>query len=389
MKIGLVLAKPPSYSETFFVSKIKGLQNHGFQVTMFVQNKEADFSLCDVKVAPKVYKRNFIFLLGNSLTVFLKLFLNLNRSIRFVRLEKQYGRSNKQLLKNLYNNSHLLTANLDWVHFGFATMALQSEHIAKAIGAKMAVSFRGFDISIYPIGHPDCYNKLWNKVDKIHVISNDIKAMVYKYGFKDETEIVKITPAIDVTFFKSKKELNLGETIHFVSIARLHWKKGLNYTLEALSLLKESGLNFKYTIIGEGIELERLKFAVFQLDMLQNITFTGKIAPRFVKEILETSDIYLQYSVQEGFCNAVLEAQAMGLLCVVSDAEGLSENVLSGVTGFVVPKRQPKLLAKTLMKVVSLPVEEKNKIKANAIEHVRRNFNLKHQVEQFVKFYSE
>ena len=55
--------------------------------------------------------------------------------------------------------------------------------------------------------------------------------------------------------------------------------------------------------------------------------------------------IYLQYSIQEGFCNAVLEAQALGLLTIVSDAEGLPENVIHGETGWVVPKRKPKFFA--------------------------------------------
>ncbi|MBK7870836.1 MAG: glycosyltransferase family 4 protein [Saprospiraceae bacterium] len=61
-------------------------------------------------------------------------------------------------------------------------------------------------------------------------------------------------------------------------------------------------------------------------------------AARANQTYYEKADIYLQYSIQEGFCNAVLEAQAMGLLCIVSDAEGLPENILHGQTGWVVPK---------------------------------------------------
>ena len=38
MKIGIVLSSTPSYSETFFISKIKGLQKHGFEVVLFVNH---------------------------------------------------------------------------------------------------------------------------------------------------------------------------------------------------------------------------------------------------------------------------------------------------------------------------------------------------------------
>ena len=68
------------------------------------------------------------------------------------------------------------------------------------------------------------------------------------------------------------------------------------------------------------------------------------------KNYLEKSDIYLQYSIQEGFCNSVLEAQAMGLLSIVSDANGLTENIIHNYTGWVVPKMAPKLLANCIKK---------------------------------------
>src|SRR5690606_23867831 len=219
-------------------------------------------------------------------------------------------------------NQFILSKKLDWLHFGFGTMALGRENIAAVIGAKMAVSFRGFDIAIYPVKHPNCYDKLFEKTDKVHVISNDIMRLVSQQDLNNKKEIVKITPAIDTSFFKSVSIPPNG-IIKITTMARLHWKKGLEYTLEALALLKNENIPFHYTIIGDGVEKERLQFAIYQLGLGDCVTFTGKLPPEEVKKQLQQTDIYLQYSIQEGFCNAVLEAQAMGLLCVVSDAEGL------------------------------------------------------------------
>ncbi|MCB9276516.1 MAG: hypothetical protein H6564_20955 [Lewinellaceae bacterium] len=47
----------------------------------------------------------------------------------------------------------------------------------------------------------------------------------------------------------------------------------------------------------------------------------------------------------------------MGLLCVVSDAEGLPENVLHGETGWVVSKRCPPKLATQLIHILDSPSE--------------------------------
>jgi len=387
--IGLVLPSASGYSETFFFNKIKGLQANGFTVVLFVNddNTGVNDPSIKIKVAPKL-SGSFVRVAVLSVYLLIRsLLFHFKVSTKLYNLDKRDGIGFKDRIKHIIGNVHIFSESLDWLHFGFGTMALGREHVAAAIGAKMAVSFRGFDIAIYPIKHPNCYEKLWKNLDKIHVISDDIKDLVYKHGFKDEAELVKITPAIDISFFENRKEVNLGKTIHFITIARLHWKKGLDYTLEALSMLKQQGIHFKYTIIGEGAEYERLKFTAFQLGLMDVVVFMGKLPHEQVKQELENADIYLQYSIQEGFCNSVLEAQAMGLLCVVSDAEGLSENVIDEQTGWVVPKRQPKLLVLKLVEIITLTKEKQETISKQAQAHVKQHFSLQQQQASFKLFY--
>jgi colanic acid/amylovoran biosynthesis glycosyltransferase len=248
------------------------------------------------------------------------------------------------------------------------------------------VSFRGFDIAIYPIKYPKCYDVLFKKIDTIHVISDDLKKLLYNQRLNSEKTIIKITPAIDTSFFKPVS-FPTNKIVQLTTIARLHWKKGLEYTLEALALLKNEHIHFHYTIIGDGVEKERLQFAVYQLGLSDCVTFAGKLAPENLKTHLQQTEVYVQYSLQEGFCNAVLEAQAMGLLCVVSDAEGLSENVLHNQTGWVISKRQPKLLAEKIKEVLALNDNEKEKIRQQAMERVQIEFNLEKQQLAFLRFY--
>jgi colanic acid/amylovoran biosynthesis glycosyltransferase len=249
------------------------------------------------------------------------------------------------------------------------------------------VSFRGFDIGVYPIKHPNCYHRLWDKVSKIHVISEDIRQLVYTHGFQDQAPIVKITPAINTQYFSTSEQALFKSPIQMVSVARLHWKKGLDYTLEALALLKQAGFSFEYQIIGAGPEEEALKFACYQLGLQEQVFFLGKLSHDEVKQHLAKSQLYIQYSVQEGFCNAVLEAQAMGLLCVVSDAEGLAENVLDGLTGWVVPMRKPDVLMLKIKEIWGISDLKKEQIRNAAILRIQQKFNLKKQQQDFVEFY--
>ena len=390
MRIGLVLPKAPAYSETFFLNKIKGLENHGHTVIIFVNSSKIKLNnALKVKVAPTLN--------GNIIRVgfvsFLKLMysflFHFKISIRLYKLERGDGLSFLQSIKSIIINAHILSESLDWLHFGFGTMVFNRENVAKAIGAKMAVSFRGFDIGVYPLKNPNCYYRLWKKVDKIHVISNDIKELVYKNGFSGKAEIVKITPAIDTAFFKKKEQHSTIFRNNFITIARLHWKKGLVYTLEALALLKKEGVSFHYTIIGDGVEYERLKFATHQLDLKDEVTFLGKISHESIKDELKMADLYLQYSTQEGFCNAVLEAQAMGLLCIVSDAEGLSENIIDNETGWVIKKNNSKVLSNKIIEIINVSLIEKNKVILKSKERIKKEFNLQKQQQEFVDFYKK
>lgn len=388
MRIALILSQPPGYSETFFNSKIKGLQEHGMEVRLYCQSKKENFTLCPVIASPKVSRNPFL-----QGWYFIKEFVLLTPHFpavfRYVKLERKEGSGLKQIFKKIYLNAHLLRAKADWLHFGFATLALGSETVARAIGTKMAVSFRGFDMAVYPVKHPGCYKTLWKYVDKIHTISDDLLVLAKKHGLLENIPVAKITPAIDVAMFQAK-DLNYGQQdkVVFMTTGRLHWIKGYVQVIEALAILDKHGIDFTYNIIGEGKDYERIAFAAFQMGIIEKVNFLGKLPHEEIIQRLKEASIYIQYSYHEGFCNAVLEAQAMGKLCIVSDGGGLPENVLHGQTGWVVPKYAPNALAQTISKVVALSPEDKTTISQNAQNRVKEEFNIEKQQREFLEFYT-
>lgn len=343
--------------------------------------------LCPVVESAKV-PMNPILLVWHFPKEFVLLMPYLSTVIRYINLERKERTTWVTLFKRIYLNAHLLKAKIDWLHFGFATLALGKETVAKAIGAKMAVSFRGFDIGVYPVKFPNCYDKLWKYVDKVHSNSYDLLVLGKKYGLPEHVNVQRITPAIDVQkFCATSTDFSQKSKPIFMTTGRLHWKKGLVQTLEALAILKTQGLDFTYKIVGEGSEYERIAFAAYQLGLNDHVQFLGKLNHGEVKKELEKVDIYLQYSIQEGFCNAVLEAQAMGKLSIVSDAEGLPENVMHEQSGWVVPKHSSQLLAEQIMEVILMDEHPKNAISQNAVERVRKAFNLEKQQREFLEFY--
>lgn len=389
MRIGLVLPEAPQYSETFFNHKIRGLKKSGFDVIIFSNKKEKKKFEYEIKNSYPVYEKNYIkqifILTGVLMITFLKApknFMNL------FRLERKEGRSITESFKSIYINSHILTEKIDRLHFGFATMALKRENTAEAMGVQMSVSFRGYDINVYPLKNPGCYDLLWRKTDKIHSISDYLYRKAVSTGLSEEIYYKKITPAIDVSQFSVKENQGyIGNKLKILSIGRLNWIKDFETAISAMEILKESGIDFTYSIVGAGAELERLSFAVYQSGLQDRIFFHGKKEHNEINKMMRDSDIYLQTSMQEGFCVSVLEAQASGLLCIVSDADGLKENVKDGVTGWIVKRRDPSAFASKIEYVTGLTDEKRKEISLNARKRVEESFTIEKQNLLFKEFF--
>lgn len=386
MKIGLVLPNLPEYSETFFNAKIIGLQQKGFEIVLLVNSNFVQTDLkCKIINAPNLSGAVF----SKSMKSFfylIQLFLfNFASTKKLFILNQIDEFSLANNLKNCVINSHILNQKFDWLHFEFGTMALGRENVAKAIDAKMAVSFRGFDHYVYPEKHQNCYKYLFSKNVKYHVLSNAMKIDLEK-NKNFTSEVIKITPAINSSFYKTIR-INENDFLNITTVARLHPIKGLEYCIEAMKLLKKKDIKFHYTIVGDGIEKNNLLKLIEKLDLKNEVTLTGKFSPSEVKNQLEKSNLYLQYSNQEGFCNALLEAQATGLISIVSDAEGLMENIVNVETGFVVPKKNPVLLADKIIETIKLSRDQKTQISKNAIQRVKNEFEIEAQIEKFVDFY--
>lgn len=390
MHIGLILAKPPGYSETFFNSKIKGLQKKGFKVSLYCQEGRKDFDLCKTYTRPRLIANPFLQLIY-MLFHYTGLLGSLPQVYRFYKLEKKEGTRISVIAKRIYLNAHILKAKVDWLHYGFGTLALERELLAQAIGARMAVSFRGFDMEIYPLKFPDCYQLLWEKVDKIHFISEYLQEKALQLSLPVGKERVIIPPALDFSKLPSgNPEIRpCKQKIKIVTVARLHWIKGIDLLIQIAKVLKEKKILFEWLIIGGGIqkEMERYRFHILEEDLKEELRLGGKLTHSETLEAIRNADLYVQTSLSEGFCNALLEAQALGRLCISTNTGGQSENIQDGKTGWLVSNPDPGIFASKIQEVMDKGLHEKNAISRAAMNRARKEFNIEQQQEAFLNFY--
>ena len=72
----------------------------------------------------------------------------------------------------------------------------------------------------------------------------------------------------------------------------------------------------------------------------------------------------------EGFGRVIVEAQAMGRPVVATDHGGARETIVPSVTGWLVPPRDPAVLAAAIGEALSIAVEERQQLAQRSIAHI-------------------
>ena len=386
--LGIILNSIPTYSETFLISKLNGLVSEGFKISLFIFSKNKSNIYLDRSI--NIYWQDNVYKLRFLIISMLKvIILAPYKLIKFILIERSSNRGWVRIIKNIIINANILVVkNLDWIHFEFATIGISRENIGKAVGAKIACSFRGFDICLFPYRNPKCYDLLFKSIDKVHTISDDLYKHALKLGLEKSVKFQKITPAINTNMFSNEKATGkLHSPIRILTVSRLHWKKGIEYAIDALKIVNQKGLEFEYRIIESGDYYEPIVYAINSSGIAEKIKMVGEKNHFDIVNEMKWADIYIQPSIQEGFCNAVIEAQAMKLLVIVTDADGLSENVLNNKTGWVVPKRNAISISDRIIDISSMNQKKIKIVQDNARKRVMNNFSITKQIEMFSDFY--
>ena len=153
-------------------------------------------------------------------------------------------------------------------------------------------------------------------------------------------------------------------------------------------IIEAAGVEIEYRIVGDGSYYEAVAFARHQLGLVEAVTLCGATGREGVRAEMERADVFLHAAVSEGFCNAVLEAQAMELPVVCSDAGGLPENVVHGMTGFVTRRRHPKEMAERIVELAR-DAELRRKMGEAGRERVEKHFRVEDQIRAFEEFYQK
>ncbi len=187
-------------------------------------------------------------------------------------------------------------------------------------------------------------------IDRVVAISECIAGVLTSRGVPAE-KIRVVHSGIDSGRFdgqgdceRFRAELGLGQWAPLIAnVAALTDHKGQKYLIDAMSQIRKTHKSAHLVIAGEGELRGELEAQIDKLSLGEWVHLAG--FRKDVPDILAAADVAVFSSHLEGLCTSAMDAMACGKPVVATDAGGLPEVVNDGVTGLIVPARDPDALA--------------------------------------------
>lgn len=400
IRIGLFVIAFPRASETFIVTKVLKLLAHGFDVHVFALSPSGDWDAFDVlrgrddvrarvHIAPPLGATPRSLARGTG-TVMARALAHPSEFARLALHSWRHGRGSPlRAARMTYERSAFIGRELDILHVEFDYQGLDIADLKALFRCRLLLSARGTLQKSSTFG-PDVPAYLFRHADGYHVISRALERNLRRLGLPASMPVWHIEPAIDLHLFQPPptRARAPGEPLRILSVGRLTWEKGYEVALDTVALLRDRGVDFVYDIVGAGPYEEAVRYGIMHYNLASQVRMLGTRTREAMPDVYAQADVLLHAALSEGFCNAVIEAQAMELPVVTSDAGGLPENVEDGVTGYVVPVRNPAALADKLA-VLARDSELRARLARAGRTRAIRRFDLDRQAEQFVRLYRE
>ncbi|KYG82150.1 N-acetyl-alpha-D-glucosaminyl L-malate synthase BshA [Roseivirga ehrenbergii] len=285
---------------------------------------------------------------------------------------------------------------LDLLHVHYAiphaSAAVLAKQILKDQGIEIPVitTLHGTDITL--VGKDPSYEPVVtysiNQSDGVTSVSEDLKKDTYKH-FNIRREIEVIPNFIDLEKFKKQRKEHFktaicpnGEKL-IVHTSNFRKVKRIDDVVKVFHKIQEQ-IPARLLLVGDGPERGHIETLCRELGIYDEVRFLGKLEA--VQEVLSVADLFLMPSEKESFGLSALEAMACEVPLVTSNAGGIPELNLHGITGFVSPIGDVEDMTKNALHI--LKDENLPTFKTNALKRAK-DFDITNILPQYEAYYEK
>jgi L-malate glycosyltransferase len=285
---------------------------------------------------------------------------------------------------------------LDLLHVHYAIPHASAAYMAKQILKEdgiyipVVTTLHGTDITL--VGKDPSYEPVVtfsiNQSDGVTAVSEDLKKDTFEH-FDIKTHIEVIPNFIDLERFKKQRKEHFklaicphGEKL-LVHTSNFRKVKRVEDVIRVFYQVRKS-IPAKLLLVGDGPERDKMERLCRDLGTCDDIRFLGKLEA--VEEVLSVADLFLMPSEKESFGLAALEAMACEVPILSSNAGGIPELNVDGVTGFVCNIGDVTTMTEKALEIL----DDKNlqRFKTNALERAKQ-FDVAKILPLYEKFYIE
>lgn len=287
------------------------------------------------------------------------------------------------------------TNGLDILHVHYAiphaSAALLAKMILKDQGIHIPVitTLHGTDITL--VGRDSTFEDVvaWsiNHSDAVTAVSESLKEDTYKH-FTINRDIVMIPNFIDFSRFNKQPKEHFKKAIApyneklIVHTSNFRKVKRIEDVVKVFDIISKK-VPSKLLLIGDGPERSNIEKLCRELDACDRVVFLGK--QEAIEEILSVCDLFLLTSETESFGLAALEAMACEVPVISTNAGGIPEVNIHGVTGFMSEVGDVEDMAANAMKILA-DEETLNRFKKQALAQAKK-FDLNIIRKDYEKLY--
>ena len=307
-----------------------------------------DINHCDELGSTKEYKR-FLNKLAANLKVkkiIAKLYRNSTKK-RMINFSVSKMRNHKKLnwIISRYHNPIIIPLGLEYAVNVYGVTNRNSDIIlATKTYAEGEVKFIDKDIAKSVLCGMNCV------VCQTHYTKDYFKNM----GVTN-LEVIYNPLIMDVLPYNGNKSKRI------VNFCRISREKNLELLIDAFSKLYKQFPEYSVEIYGNVINEQEKEYKRELLNKISalNLSEAIKIHPavKNIHDIIQDAAMFISTSNFEGLSNSMIEAMALGIPCICTDCDGggAREMIEDGVNGLLVPKKDPDLLYKAMIRFADNP----------------------------------